>query len=525
MKKTLLTTLVIAITQLSFGQTYSSDIAGIVYKKCSACHRAGEIAPFALTNYNEVVSWGPTIKYVTENSIMPPWKADPDYSTLLGENYLTDEEIQKITDWVDNGMVRGDISQEPEFPDFPEGSVLGQPDLVLTMSEAWLHEGNNQDDYRYFVLPSGLTEDKIIKAVEFRPGNKQIVHHALLFEDTTGKAAANDANTSEYGFSGFGSFTNGNALDILNQKQFPGYVPGQKPINYPDGVGQVIHSGADIVAQLHYAPWPVDETDQSTINIFFMDENEETFEREVEGHIMVPLPEVIGGELFLIAPNTTRTFLGSYTLQEDKSLITIAPHMHLLGKKWKIWLEKPNGDIINLIQIPDWDFNWQGSYFFDRYIVAPAGSIIRAEATYDNTISNPNNPSNPPQVVSWGEGTTDEMYYLPIGFVDYRNGDENITFTLGTEKFDSNKETKIYPIAPNPVDDFVVAGFHLTKGQVLNIAIYDITGKKIRTLRDDEFYNTGNSFINFSTRELRSGLYLLNINGNNFRINQKFIKK
>jgi len=505
--------------------TYSADIAEIIYKKCSTCHRSGEIGPMALTSYNEVSSWGETIKYVTSNKIMPPWQADPTYSHFLGENFLTDEEINTISDWVDNGMPQGNEADEPEFPDFPDGSVLGTPDLVLEMEEEWLHEGNFEDDYRYFVFPTDFPDDKIIKAVEFRPGNAKIVHHALIFEDLTGAAAANDAATPEYGFEGFGSFSGGDPVETLSQKQFPGYAPGQKPIRFPDGLGQVLKAGADVAVQIHYAPWPVDETDKSSINFFFMDEEEESLEREIQGHIMVPTVPVIG-ELFFIPANTERTFHGRYTVPIDVSLINIAPHMHLLGKDWEVWLEKPDGEIVNLIKIPEWDFNWQGSYSFNRYVVAPAGTIIHAVASYDNTSNNPNNPSNPPQFVSWGERTTDEMYYLPIGFVEYQEGDENIVFNdvaVSVSELELNS-SRIYPLRPNPVKDFTIAGFHLEKGESLNISIFDINGRRLRTLRKSEFFNMGEHFINFSTKNLTSGIYFLQIQGNGFQLSQKFIK-
>ena len=506
--------------------TYADDIAEIVYQHCSTCHRSGEIGPMQLTNYEQVKTWGNTIKYVTENNIMPPWQPDPSYSTFLEENFLDEDQKAKIVEWVENGMPRGNESDEPAFPDFPDGSVLGTPDLVLEMAEEWLHEGNNEDDYRYFVLPTGLTEDRIVKAVEFRPGNSSIVHHALLFEDTTGEAAENDAETPEYGFPGFGSFLNGDPGGILNQKQFPGFVPGQKPIRYPDGVGQVLHAGADVVAQLHYAPWPVDQTDKSTINIFFMDEGEETLEREFDAHIMVPFFQTIG-EPFVIPANQVKTFHGTFTVPIDVSLVNIAPHMHLLGDSWEVWLELPNGDIEPLVRVPEWDFNWQGSYYFDRYKIAPAGTIIHAEATYDNTIDNPNNPNNPPKFASWGEGTEDEMYYLPIGFVPYQEGDEDIVFEGTPVNVVDLEESKnaIYPIIPNPVRDLAVAGFFVEHGQVLNISIFDMQGRKIRNLRQGEFYNIGEHHVNFSTLQLSSGIYVFQIEGNGIQMTQKFIKQ
>ena len=504
--------------------TYADNIADIIYQKCATCHRAGEIGPMELTGYEEVRSWGATIKYVTTNKIMPPWQPDPEFSHFLEENFLTDQEIADISAWVDGGMPRGNESNEPQFPDFPEGSVLGTPDLVLTMEEPWMHEGNGRDDYRYFVFPTNFPEDKVIKTVEFRPDNSKIVHHALVFEDLTGQAAAKDAATPEYGFDGFGSFLEDDPAAILTQKQYPGYVPGQKPIFSPDGTGSILTAGADIVVQVHYAPWSVDEFDQSSLNVFFMDAPE-VLERETQGHIMVPLQSVIGEPFFILA-NQEKSFHGEYVVPRDVSLVTIAPHMHLLGKSWEVWMEKPDGEIVNLVKVPEWDFNWQGSYHFDRYIVAPAGSVIHAVAEYDNTTNNPNNPSNPPRFSTWGEGTEDEMYYLPIGFVTYQQGDEDIVFassTTSTLEVDS-EENVLFPISPNPVRSLSLASFRLLHGQPLEVSILDIDGKLVRQLRDGEFFNTGEHSINFSTTQLSSGVYFLRVTGKDFELTQKFVK-
>lgn len=505
--------------------TYADDIAEIIYTKCASCHRTGEIGPMTLSNYDEVRSWGPTIKEVTAIKYMPPWSPDPSYSRFLGENFLSDDEIAKISQWVDNGMPQGDVASEPPFPDFPNGSILGEPDLVLEMEEAYRHRGNNQDGYRYFVLPSGLTEDKVIKAIEFRPGNKQVVHHALIFEDESGRAAANDAATPEYGFDGFGSFTGGSQDEILDQKQFPGFVPGQKPIFYPDGTGQVLHAGADVVIQMHYAPSPVDEWDQSKINIFFADDTE-LIDREVQSHIMVPFPDVID-DFFVIAPETIREFHGRWRVPRDISFLSLTPHMHLLGQHWEVFLERPNGDTVNLVRINEWDFNWQGSYSFRKFIKAERGSIVHAIASYDNTSNNPSNPTIPPRVVSWGEKTSDEMYFLPLNYVDYQPGDEDIVFDDGISSVDPEiiiGGDQLYPLYPNPVKDFVVAEFSLAQGKAVNIEILDIEGRVVRQLRSGEFFNMGKNSINFVTSHLEAGIYILNINGDKLNMSQKFVK-
>lgn len=530
MKNLVVSILIILATNFGYSQTFNEDIASIIYNKCSNCHRPGEIGPQSFTNYEEVKNWAQTIKYVTSTRYMPPWQADPSYSHFLEENFLTQAEINLISDWVDGGTPEGPSAAEPTFPEFPTGSLLGEPDLVLSFAQEHLHQGNNRDEYRYFVLPTGLTEDKVVKAIEFRPGNTKIVHHALLFEDLTGEAAASDAQTPEYGFEGFGGFGNDQSeFAILNQKQYPGYVPGQKPIRFPDGMGQKMGAGADLVVQVHYAPWSEDQTDLSTVNIFFADETEEV-DRIVQDSIMLPYNIAPGGILgfvsFRIDPEEIETFHGTWELEEDLSFLGLSPHMHLLGADWEVYIEHTDGSRTNLIKIPEWDFNWQGNYFFPKLIVAEAGSIVHAYASYDNTSENPNNPTIPPVTVRWGEFTTEEMYYLPLTYVPYQEGDENVIFdaTLNNDNSATLKNAELFPISPNPVNDFVNVDFSLEYGTVISIQVIDINGKVIRQLRKNEFFGAGSQSINFQTGALQSGTYFIKLEGNDFTFTQKFVK-
>lgn len=506
--------------------TYADDIAPLIYKNCSNCHRPGEIGPFPMTNYDEVANWGQMIKHVTESRYMPPWKPDPSYSNFLGESYLTQDEIDMIGDWVDDGMPRGNANAEPEFPDYPTGSLLGEPDLVLSMAEAHLHRGNNRDSYYYFVIPTTLTEDRVVKAIEFRPGNPKIVHHALIFEDMNGIARATDAQTAEYGFESFGSF-NGDENDIsfLSGKQFNPYAPGQKATRYPDGLGQVLQAGADLAVQVHYAPSSTDEMDQSSLNIFFADENE-TIERYVDQHIMLPTSIPGGFFGFIMQPNEVSTFTGTFDVPRDVSLMGIFPHSHLLGQEWEVHLEHTDGTRTNLISIPDWDFNWQSQYYYDRFIKAEAGSKIVARAVYDNTSANPNNPSSPPQLVFWGDRTKDEMFYMPFLYVPYREGDENIRFEDGVISVEENEiiGNRLYSLTPNPVSGRVNINFHLKRGGPIDLSIMDANGRLVRQLRKGEFFDTGINSVEFLSDYLSSGLYILNIKGGDFEMTTKFVK-
>jgi len=503
--------------------TYAKDVAPIIYNKCTTCHRTGEIGPFTLTSYEDVSQRASIIKEVVSTGYMPPWKPDPSYSHFIGEYYLTSDEKETIAQWVDNGAEYGNNADEPELPDFPEASLLGEPDLVLEFEESHLHRGNNQDEYRYFVLPTGLTEDRVIKAIELRPGNSKIVHHALFFQDEENRAADYDAQTPEYGFVGFGGF---GTDEVLNYDQYPGYVPGTKPIYFPDGLGQELKAGADLVVQMHYAPWPVDEYDKSSVNIFFADEQEETVERFVDDRIMLPFDLIGGFTSFFLLPNQKKEFHGTWTLTEDRSLIGLSPHMHYLGTSWEVWLENPDGQKENLIKINDWDFNWQGGYYFTRLIPAKKGSTIHAVANYDNTSSNPQNPSNPPVFVTWGEGTQDEMYYLPILSIPYNDGDENVIFSNPTSTNDlsisDNAELSIYP---NPVSNGLISvDFNMTRGKTVSINLTDIDGRILRNLRTDEYFSVGPQKIHINTNSLPSGIYIVNIQGKDINLSQTFVK-
>jgi hypothetical protein len=494
--------------------TYTKDIAKIIYNHCSNCHRKGEIGPFPLTNYNEVKANGFMIRHVTTKKLMPPWKADPTFQTYREENYLSENQIQKISDWVQGGMPYGAASEEPKFPTFPEGSTLGKPDLVLNFKQAHLHKGNGTDSYWYFVLPSSLTQNKRIKAVELRPGNKKIVHHALLFQDTTGKARKVDDATPGYGFSASNSQFDVDA--VLNYIQYPGYVPGQKPIRFPENIGQKMNAKSDLVIQMHYAPTAVDEKDSSSVNIFFADDNEK-IDRFVTDKIMLPTDLPGGFFSFFIPGGQKKKFIGKWKNTQDLSILSVFPHMHLLGRSWNVWVEKPNGTKENLIKINDWDFNWQGGYYFKKLIVVPKGSTIVAEAEYDNTADNPVNPNNPPQLVYWGENTKDEMYYLPLLFVPYKVGDENLVFdtSVDTKEVVDSKNNNVR-LFPNPIGSGLInIELNLSQAAKMDISIMDQQGKLIRQLRKGEFYLEGKHLIQYDPSALASGVYFIKVEDQN----------
>lgn len=520
--KTLLTTLVIFVTTtLSFSQvTFTKDIAPIIYNNCTKCHRPNEIGPFPMTNYDEIAPWAPSIKYVTSIRYMPPWKADPHFSRFIGERVLTDEQINLIAEWVDNGAPYGNAAEEPELPEFPNGSQIGTPDLVLHMAEPFHHKGGNEDEYRVFVLPTGLTEDKQISTLELRPGNSRVVHHALFSYDVSGEAQALDADDPGYGYDGFGGFGVEDAFGHM----FPGYVPGQKPVPYPEGLGQVLPAGADLLMQVHYGPSPIPSTDSSTVNIFF---KKEPVQRQVQNLIFLPISPFLTNDLFVMPPNQVKTFHAQYTTPIKASVFAIWPHAHLLNKSYEVYAVHPNGDTTNMIRIPDWDFNWQGVYNFKKFLVLEPGTTVHAIVSYDNTVNNPNNPNSPPNWVSWGEKTTDEMLFMPINWVPYRAGDENIVFEeelVGTEdptvRFVNHY---LSPLSPNPANDRAYINYILEHADHITLRVLDMEGNVIKQVTSDEWHAAGAHVKELELNSWPSGAYFVQMLGTNFMQSQKLL--
>lgn len=522
MKKLILLCAVWLTSVLSFAQivNYSEHIAPIIFNHCTTCHRPGEIAPFSLTNYSEVNAWASMIEYVTTIKYMPPWKPDPNYKHYQRENILTDLEIQSIIDWVAQGTPQGDPALEPALPVYPTGSQIGQPDLVLSFAESYNHIGNNLDEYRYFVIPSGLTQDKDLIGLEVRPGNNAIVHHTIIKADTTNASATADAADPLYGYPPNLNTNTQNLTDL------PGYVPGSKPVLYGSSMAQKLYAGSDLQIQMHYGPSATDETDSTTFNLFFAPQ---PALRYVKNFTMVPFGNVLTNGPFAIPANQVKTFHGTITTPTAVSLLNVSPHMHKLGQSWEVYAIEPDGDTINIIKINDWDFNWQSAYSFISPVVLEAGTAIHAYATYDNTTNNPYNPNNPPQLVTWGENTSDEMYFFAISYVTYQTGDENIVFDTTSATGIKNSgfysvENKLYPVSPNPAGETIKIGFTLAEKTKVVIKLVDEKGTEIKLLIDGrKQYLDGLHTLDLSTADLGSGLYSLLLYVNDQTYSQKFI--
>mmetsp|Transcript_34981 Transcript_34981/g.46022 ORF Transcript_34981/g.46022 Transcript_34981/m.46022 type:complete len:547 (+) Transcript_34981:73-1713(+) len=491
--------------------TYYEDISPIIYNHCTKCHRPGEIGPMPLTNITEVSAYGAMIKYVTELKYMPPWKADPEYNHFLGENYLSDIQIQTIADWYDNGMQPGSPVNEAAMPNFPSGSALGTPDLVLPMEQQFEHQGTNLDGYQVFVLDPQLAQTEEIRAIEFRAGNAEICHHAVIAKDNTNQANVLDAADPNYGYEMFGGF----GFEPLDPF-YAVWAPGGEARFFPPEMSKPLNPGDKLLLQMHYAPTPVNAFDSSYINLFFA---QTPAPRYVQTHIMSPYDLSVP---FIIPPDQVSSFKGSYTVPVDISLLTVFPHMHLLGQTWESYAVDTNGDTTKLIRINDWDFNYQNGYSFENLIKLSAGTTLFVEASYDNTASNPLNPNSPPQTVFWGDFTGDEMFLGFFDYVPYQAGDENLE--LGSEELSINDgASEMYPIFPNPSSSEIKVGFSMRAGGDIAMHVYDINGKLIETLEQDAYYTKGQHLVTYNTSHLSTGTYRFAVEIDGRQISENFV--
>jgi hypothetical protein len=487
----------------TYGQTptFSENVAPIMYAKCDYCHYSGGIAPFSLVTYQDATSQMYSITAQVENHIMPPWPPDPKYSHFIHERTLTANEQKTITDWINNGAPEGDKSKLPPMPDFSVVSSIGTPDISAKVPKYTVN--SDQDVYRCFAIPVNNVDQHFISALEIVPGNKKIVHHVLVFYDTTGACQRLDNQDPEPGYSGFGG-VGSNSAQLIG-----GWVPGATPIIYPKGMGGRLAKNAVIVLQVHYAGGNNGESDSmTTLQIRY---SRETHVREVFlDPVLNHYTSMVNGPLYIPA-NTVKSFTERYRVPIDVSVLSVAPHMHLIGKTMKVYAIAPTKDTMPLIKIDDWDFHWQGFYAFPKLVHVKAGTTLYAEATYDNTTNNIDNPNNPPKDVSVGERTTDEMMLTYFAYMYYQPGDENIvldtTGITGIAPQETSNEIEIYP---NPAGQSFALQFNFAEPQTVNADLYSLEGKKIATLAQN-YKAAGICTISCHTSSLSSGTYIVKV--------------
>lgn len=483
---------------------WSTDIAPILYNKCVSCHRTGGIAPFPLITATDAVNEQSTIEGQVQSKKMPPWPPDPYFNRLAHERLLSQKEIDKIVSWVNAGALKGDTTLAPPVPVFSNsGDLPGVADLTIKIP-TFTSTANTKDVYQCFVIPSGVTVDKFINAFEAVPGNRGIVHHVLVYADTTGACAALDAAYPGPGYVNFGGVGSNSAIML------GGWVPGSPPIRLPSGFGVRLPKNADIVLQIHYPAGTSGQTDSTKVRFYFAPAT-----RSVRIDPILNHQTNISPSPLFIPANTKKQFTEQFTSPLDASLLGLAPHMHLIGRSINCFGVTSANDTVNYIDIPDWDFHWQGFYMMRKITKISAGTTVFSNAFYDNTTGNHENPSNPPINVSEGESTTDEMMLTYFVWTTYKPGDENIsidTSTLVDLSVPNNyyRGQQLLSVYPNPASDKLLMKCYFEKQTKLDIDIIDMQGHLIKLLAKNESH-AGYYVLQADIHMLPAGNYIVQV--------------
>lgn len=388
--------------------TYTKHIAEILQNRCVECHRDGEVAPFTLTDYEDVVGWSGMIREVVNEGRMPPWFANPAHGTFANDARLSEGEKELLFQWIDNGCPEGDAADLPSPRQFTDGWQIEEPDLIVHMDDKpYTVQAEGVVDYQYFEVDLGFTEDKWIKAAEARPGNRAVVHHIIAFIQPPGGNR-------------FGASRGGLA----------GYAPGMPPSDYPEGVGILVKAGSKLVFQMHYTPNGSVQEDLSYVGMVFAEPG------EIKQHARGGMA---GNIYFKIPPGDDNYKVTSKTkFRSEKLLLSLTPHMHLRGKSFRYEAAYPDGTREILLDVPRYDFNWQLRYDLAEPKLLPPGTVMHVTAHFDNSENNLANP-DPTAEVTFGEQTWEEMMF---GFYTTIDPHENLLEGKSSDDDDEREEQR-----------------------------------------------------------------------------------
>ncbi len=402
-----------AVSTAAETPTFSGDVAEIVFNNCSTCHREGQGAPFALTSYQEVAKRGQLIAAVTQSRYMPPWHAERADFRFQGERRLSAEQIETIGAWVDAGMPEGDPARLPELPIVAKGWELGEPDMVVQMTEAFKVGADGPDEYRYFVLDLPLEADKWVRAIEFQPSSRATVHHVLGFL-VDGEGLASDSTGKKYR----------DVPGTNDRSRVITWAIGSNARVYPDDVAVPFKRGQKLVVQTHFHPSGKVEYERSRVGLHFADAE------PVNRYVEVLIPPGFGDSSGSAVPAGSDRYAlrESFVLPVDVKAFSTFAHAHYLGKEFGMTAYLPNGDIKTLLKINDYDFSWQELYNFEDYVKLPAGTRLESYIRWDNRAENPANPYSPPREIRWGRYSADEMGSITVDVVPTNPADRTALY-------------------------------------------------------------------------------------------------
>lgn len=362
--------------------TFTKDVAPIFYKNCTGCHRPGEIAPMSLLTYNDARPWAKSIREKVANRDMPPWHADPKYGEWRNDRRISQEAINTILAWVNNGAKEGDPKDLPPMPEYTPGWKIGKPDQTFSAPEQSV-PAEGVVDYQYLSVPTNFKEDRWITSAEIRSSAHAVVHHVIVFVQEPG------------------------ATSRLQGKLLVGFAPGEDPAVFRAGFGRKVPAGSNLLFQIHYTPNGTATKDVTTVGLIYA-------KTPVE-HTVVTRP-VLQTAFEIPAGHPNYEVKSSFTFNEPAQLYSFMPHMHLRGKDFEYKAVFPDGTSKILLSVPRYDFSWQTYYVLKDPIAVPKGTRIDCVAHFDNSTNNKYNP-DPTKTVRWGDQTWEEMMIGWMSFV------------------------------------------------------------------------------------------------------------
>jgi hypothetical protein len=411
--------------------TFTRDVAPILYKHCTSCHRPGEAAPMSLLSYEETRPWARAIRDNVVSGTMPPWHADPAHGRFLNDRRLSPEDKDIITRWVSAGAPQGNRDDLPPRPTYAEGWTIGQPDAVLTMPTAYTVPAQGEVPYQYFEIPTGFADDKWVQAIEIRPGARSVVHHVLVYARSDNMSARpmpfKAANPP-------GPLPPGLAQQLANPQSRQAVpsgsrrgpliaqtAPGTPATVFAPGTALLVKAGSVLTFQVHYTTAGTETTDQTSIGFKFASQPPAS---EVRAAAM------INPRFMIPAGAGNHPVEAALEFVDDVTIYSLVPHTHLRGKSWEYTLTYPDGRSEVVLSVPKYDFSWQTEYIFAEPLRIPKGATLRGLAWYDNSNANKANPDSS-QDVYWGDQTWEEMQYTAIVFsVDK----ERVTTSAGPQQ-------------------------------------------------------------------------------------------
>jgi len=381
--------------------TFNRDIAPILFRSCTGCHRPGEAGPFPLLTYKDAKSHARQIAAVTQTKFMPPWLPEPGEFKFADELHLTDKQIELIAKWAEGGAMEGAASDLPPTPNFVEGWQMGKPDLIIKAEEPYLLPAKGTDQYWNFIFRTPVNQTRWLKAMEIRPGDKHVVHHANVLVDRTQSARLQESSPGA-GFAGMEIKIESEAFDPDSHFLF--WKPGTVPYTEPDGMALRLDAGTDLVLNIHLQPSGKPEWIQPSLGLYFTDHPATLYPMlvQLENDRKIDIPA--GAKDFIVTDE--------FTVPADVELLAIYPHAHYLARNLQAFATYPDGTKKSLIHIPEWNLNWQAVYRYATPVQLPAGTVVSMRYSYDNTDGNPLNPNDPPKRVTAGNSSRDEMAHL-----------------------------------------------------------------------------------------------------------------